>query len=138
MSSVPRPDAFEQFSAAFKEEFGAYVPPTTLASWSEAGVPTNPHTNLTRKQMAAALTEAGYPITAIALSGLAHQGEGPPYAIFGRRAVYCWGSSVAWAEARLRDPRARASELAALRAERKAAWAAERAATAASQPTAAE
>ena len=86
--------------------------------------PDKPHTNQTRKQTAAALTEGGYPITAIALSGLAHQGEGPRYAIFGRRAVYCWGSSVAWAEARLGDPRARASELAALRAERKAASAA--------------
>ena len=108
-------------------------------------IPSNPDAPLTRKQTAAALAEAGYPVTATSLSGLAHQGEGPPYVIFGKYALIRWRDALAWAEARLRDPSARASEhearraeLKALRAERKAAWVAERAAIAESHPTAAE
>jgi hypothetical protein len=115
----------EQLSAAF-DEFDVSVRPATIASWAAAGVSTDAHANMTRTQLAAALTAIGIPITRIALAGLAHQGTGPPYAIFGRRVLYRWGPSVAWAEAQLRDPRARASELAAKRAERKAMWAAER------------
>ena len=48
-----------------------------------SSIPSDPNTPLMRPQTAAALTEAGYPITANALGGLAHRGTGPKYAMFG-------------------------------------------------------
>ena len=60
----------------------------------------DPNTLLTRRKLAEALTAAGYPIAAGTLSNLARVNNGPPYKIFGRSALYRWGTSLQWAEAR--------------------------------------
>ena len=86
-----------------------------------SSIPSNPDAPLTREQTAAALSEFGFPITVNALGGLAHRGTGPKYALFGKYSLYRWRDALAWAETQLRDPRSSASELAAARAERKAA-----------------
>jgi hypothetical protein len=70
-----------------------------------SSIPSDPNTPLMRPQTAAALTEAGYPITANALGGLAHRGTGPKYAMFGKHALYRWRDALAWAEAKLSEPR---------------------------------
>jgi hypothetical protein len=61
---------------------------------------------LSRAQLAARLTEAGYPTSKFTLATRAAEGNGPPYRIWGRRAVYPWASALAWAEARLTGPKA--------------------------------
>jgi hypothetical protein len=76
-------------------------------------VPENPNALLGRKETAAALTAAGFPIAAETLTTKASRGGGPPYALFGPRALYRWGDSLAWARARLRVPRRSAAEHAA-------------------------
>ena len=58
---------------------------------------------LTREQAAAALSAAGYPMSATRLAGLTFAGEGPPCImrpglIQGtRRATYVWRSTLTWA-----------------------------------------
>jgi hypothetical protein len=56
---------------------------------------------LTRDAVAAALTEAGFPITCATLSTKATRGGGPPYRLFGRRPLYQWADALAWAHGRL-------------------------------------
>lgn len=56
-----------------------------------------PETRLTRQQAAAALTEAGFPITAKALEVAASRGNGPAYAPWGRRVLYRWADLWCWA-----------------------------------------
>jgi hypothetical protein len=68
-------------------------------------VPHDPDTQLTRDKTAAALTAAGFPIKAKTLATKATRGGGPPYRLFGPRAVYRWGDALAWAQKRLTDPR---------------------------------
>jgi hypothetical protein len=68
---------------------------------------------LTRDQVAAALTAAGYPVRAKTLATKASRGGGPAYRVFGRRPLYRWGDSLAWAESRLSPPRRSTSEAAA-------------------------
>ena len=41
---------------------------------------------------------------------MATRGGGPPYQIFGRWPLYRWGDALAWAEARLSQPRRSTSE----------------------------
>lgn len=65
----------------------------------------NPEVRLTRQQTAAALTEAGYPISPATLSTKATRGGGPRFQKFGPRALYRWGDALAWAEGRLTSPR---------------------------------
>lgn len=64
----------------------------------------HPDTLLPRKQAAAALTDAGYPIAAGTLDTKASRGNGPPYRRFGKRALYRWGDLLAWAESCLTPP----------------------------------
>jgi hypothetical protein len=54
----------------------------------------------TRKNVAAFLTEAGYPISWAHLQKLASTGGGPPYELFGNKAIYTDETSLAWAKAR--------------------------------------
>ncbi len=71
-------------------------------------IPSNPDAKLSRTALADALTEAGYDITAATLAGLAHRGGGPDYDLFNGRARYTWGTSLKWAESRVKAPRCRA------------------------------
>lgn len=64
-------------------------------------IPDNPDTMLTRDQDAAALTAAGFPITASTLATMATRGGGPAYRLFGRKPLYRWGDSLDWARGRL-------------------------------------
>ncbi|MEO3473372.1 hypothetical protein AAFN86_16000 [Roseomonas sp. CAU 1739] len=57
---------------------------------------------LGRQQVADALTAAGFPISRKTLENMAWRGEGPPYAKFGKRAVYGWASALEWANDRLK------------------------------------
>jgi hypothetical protein len=66
-------------------------------------IPENPDALLTRNQTAAALTEAGFPVSQATLSTKATRGGGPPFQKFGPRAMYRWGTSLQWAEGRLSD-----------------------------------
>lgn len=52
---------------------------------------------LTRERVAAALTEAGYPISPKTLSTKATRGGGPAYMKFSNRALYNWGAALEWA-----------------------------------------
>ena len=65
---------------------------------------------LTRDATAAALTAAGYPISAKTLSGKATRGGGPPYSLFSGRALYRWGDALDWARSLTTPPRRSTSE----------------------------
>jgi len=74
-------------------------------------IPTDPEALLTRDQTAGALTAAGYPTKAKTLATKATRGGGPPYYLFGPRALYRWRTSLEWAQSRLRPPISSTSEL---------------------------
>jgi hypothetical protein len=99
----------DRSAAAFKE-IGVSVSPATIDAWAAAGVPTDPHAKLLRKRIAAALTAAGYPTSPATLGSFATRGGGPPFCRWGMYALYEWGSSLLWAEARLSKPRRTTSE----------------------------
>jgi hypothetical protein len=72
--------------------------------------PLDPDALLLRKQTAEALTSAGYPTASATLATMATRGGGPPYRLFGRRAVYRLGDALDWAQSRLNAPRRSTSE----------------------------
>jgi hypothetical protein len=67
-------------------------------------------TLLTRACTAAALTEAGFPVSPATLATKATRGGGPPYQLFGRKPLYRWGAALAWARSRLSKPVTSTSE----------------------------
>jgi hypothetical protein len=69
--------------------------------WCFFMIPNDPDALLTRKNGAAALTEAGYPVAEDTLASKATRGGGPPYRKFGKRVLYRWGDLLAWAQSRL-------------------------------------
>ncbi len=76
-------------------------------------IPDDPNTRLTRDATAAALTEAGFPISVETLATWASRppkGGGPAYQLFGPRALYQWGTTLAWAQSRLSLPHRTTSE----------------------------
>jgi len=73
-------------------------------------IPPAPEAKLTREGAAAALTEAGFPISAATLATMATRGGGPLYCIWGSRVLYAWADLVAWAENRIGKPRRSTSE----------------------------
>jgi hypothetical protein len=73
-------------------------------------IPDDPDALLTRSQTAEALTLDGYPVKPKTLATKATRGGGPPYRLFGKRALYRWGDSLSWAESRLSAPRRSTSE----------------------------
>ncbi len=73
-------------------------------------IPENPDAQLTRHHLATALTQAGYPISPATLATKACRGGGPPYQLFGPRALYRWGPALDWARGRLSEPRCSSSE----------------------------
>jgi len=60
----------------------------------------DPETRLTRKTLAKALTDAGYPTSVSALDTKASRGGGPPYERYSRYALYKWGPALTWARKR--------------------------------------
>jgi hypothetical protein len=70
----------------------------------------SPEALLARDALATALTEAGFPISGATLATKATRGGGPPYRLFGRRPLYEWGPSLAWALGRLSAPASSSSE----------------------------
>jgi hypothetical protein len=77
---------------------------------AEFPVPSDPETLLNRQDTAAALTSIGYFTSPATLATKATRGGGPPFRKFGRRPLYRWGDSLAWAEARLTPPMRTTSE----------------------------
>jgi hypothetical protein len=69
-----------------------------------------PDTLLRRKQVAEALSVAGFPIAVATLSTMASRGGGPPFRLWSRTPLYRWGCALAWAEGRLSEPRRSTSE----------------------------
>jgi hypothetical protein len=65
---------------------------------------------LKRKELADELTARGFPIKAATLSTKAVRGGGPPFRHFGRHVLYDLGGALAWAEARMTQPRFSTSE----------------------------
>jgi hypothetical protein len=80
------------------------------ANGEKMSIPQNEDTLLNRKAVAAALTEAGFPVKPATLATKASRGGGPPYQLFGRVPVYRWSSAVAWAQSKLSDPVRNTSE----------------------------
>lgn len=64
---------------------------------------------LTRDEAAAALTKNGFPVKPKTLAVWASRGDGPPYRLFGMRALYRWSEVEAWAHSRLTVPLRRAT-----------------------------
>jgi hypothetical protein len=64
----------------------------------------DPHSLLTRSELASALTSAGYRIAEKTLATRASRGDGPPYSVFNRRCLYRWDTSLRWAQESLRTP----------------------------------
>jgi hypothetical protein len=63
-----------------------------------------PDTRLTRKDLADQLTRTGFPIALSTLAMYARSGDGPPFDMFGPRAMYVWGNALTWAKDRTRPP----------------------------------
>jgi hypothetical protein len=74
-------------------------------------IPNNPDARLTRNAIAAALTEAGFPIRPATLATKATRGGGPPFQRFGAKPLYRWADALAWAQSRLSPPIGSTSEL---------------------------
>ena len=66
---------------------------------TSSNIPEDPNFLLSREHAARVLTEAGYVTSPATLATKATRGNGPPYRIFGKRAIYRWGDLMAWAEA---------------------------------------
>jgi hypothetical protein len=72
---------------------------------------TNPDALLTRDNVSAALTEAGFPVKSTTLATKATRGGGPPYRLFGNKPLYRWGDALDWARSRLSAPIRSTSEV---------------------------
>jgi hypothetical protein len=68
-------------------------------------IPDSPDALLTRAQAAHALSASGYPVTAATLATKATRGEGPPFQRFGRKPLYVWRDTLAWARGRMTPAR---------------------------------
>jgi hypothetical protein len=73
-------------------------------------IPDNPDVRLTRECTAEALTSLGYKVAPKTLATKATRGGGPPYSLFGGRALYRWGDALAWAESLTTPARRSTSE----------------------------
>jgi hypothetical protein len=82
-------------------------------------IPDDLNALLLRVPAAEALTQAGFPIKAKTLATMATRGGGPPYRLFGPRALYRWGDALEWAQTRMTAPRCNTAEAGAV----KASWA---------------
>ncbi len=73
-------------------------------------IPSNPDALLSRQQLAAALTAAGFKVAKQTLATKATRGGGPPFRSFGRRPLYRWGDALAWVESRTTPPKMSTSD----------------------------
>jgi hypothetical protein len=64
-------------------------------------LPADFDTLLRRESCAAALSEAGFPISKATLATKAVRGGGPPFRRFNRVPLYRWGDALDWARAQL-------------------------------------
>ena len=64
----------------------------------------------TRRNAAAALTDAGFPTAPATLATLATRGGGPVYRRYGNRVIYRWSDLLDWAQSRLSAPMRSTSE----------------------------
>ena len=64
----------------------------------------------TRRNAAAALTDAGFPTSPATLATLATRGGGPVYRRYGNRVIYRWSDLLDWAQSRLSAPMRSTSE----------------------------
>jgi hypothetical protein len=85
-------------------------PDTQIPADPHAQIPNDLDALLTRERTAEALTAKGFPTKPKTLATKATRGGGPPYRLFGARALYRWGDALAWAQARLTEPRTSTSE----------------------------
>ncbi|CAJ0885217.1 hypothetical protein AMST5_03595 [freshwater sediment metagenome] len=76
-----------------------------------SAIPSSHDAVLTRKAVADALTEAGFPIKATTLATMATRGGGPLFRLFGSKPLYRWGDALDWAHGRLSKPIRSTSEL---------------------------
>jgi hypothetical protein len=81
-----------------------------LSAIDGESMPRDPHTRLTRQKLAEALTDDGFPTKPSTLATKATRGGGPPYELWGKKPIYTWGTSLAWAKSRLSAPRTNSSE----------------------------
>lgn len=65
-----------------------------------------PEARLTRREVAEALTAAGYPISPATLATKATRGGGPLYTSFNGRVLYRWSDALEWAKSNTTQPRA--------------------------------
>lgn len=63
-----------------------------------------------RKDISELLKAHGYPVPVRQLEKMATAGNGPPYRLFSRKALYAADEALAWAESRLSAPRRHTSE----------------------------
>jgi hypothetical protein len=73
-------------------------------------LPDHPDVLLTRRDAAAALSAAGYPVARATLATRASTGGGPSFRRFGRVPLYRWGDLLDWAQSRLSAPMRSTSE----------------------------
>jgi hypothetical protein len=74
-------------------------------------VPADPNTYLSRRAVAAALTDSGFPVAATSLATYATRGGGPAFQKFGKKPLYRWADALEWAQSRLSKPVHSTSEL---------------------------
>jgi hypothetical protein len=75
-----------------------------------ATIPDTPDALLRRRDAAAVLTAAGYPVARATLATRAVRGGGPPFRRFGRVPLYRWADLIDWAQSRLSAPMRSTSE----------------------------
>jgi len=73
-------------------------------------IPRDPEAQLGRRDAAQALTEAGLITKPSTLATKASRGGGPPYRLYGRRAIYTWKDLLTWAEANTSPKHSNTSE----------------------------
>jgi hypothetical protein len=61
---------------------------------------TDPDALLGRKELAEALTDAGYKTARSSLASLATRGGGPKFRKYGKYPIYRWGDALEWAKSR--------------------------------------
>jgi hypothetical protein len=66
-------------------------------------IPENLEALLRRRELAIALTAAGFPTAEATLATKATRGGGPPFRLYGRIPIYRWGDGLDWARSRLSE-----------------------------------
>lgn len=78
-----------------------------------SNIQVDPEALLTRAQTAEELTAIGFPMKPNTLTRMTSRGDGPPYRMWGRAALYRWGEAVSWAKGRFESARGSSRRVAA-------------------------